>query len=386
MATKLTTAAFIEKARAVHGDTYDYSRVEYSTNSQAVTIICAVHGAFEQRAANHLLGRGCRECAALEIASKAIGIKRFVERARAVHGDKYDYSQTIYTVNRNRISIICTAHGAFSQFPALHLKGYGCPCCVSYGVSTAHFIEQARAVHGDKYDYSKVEYTRATGKVRIFCLTHGEFSQSARAHVRDGSGCPKCAHAAQGVAQRKTFQEFLESAATVHGLRYSYCNPTEEFTSKSLVAISCAIHGQFHQSGYLHIKGAGCPTCARLATASFFTRTNWLNQQKGRRATLYIVSVDSGEEDFFKVGITFRGVSRRFSGVMPYQFKTVATFKCYDAGRIFDLEHKLHKELRAFRYHPKFSFGGETECFSSILPILELLPPETFFLKNRTIK
>lgn len=37
------------------------------------------------------------------------------------------------------------------------------------------FIKQARNVHGDKYDYSKVEYVNSKTKICIICPIHGEF-------------------------------------------------------------------------------------------------------------------------------------------------------------------------------------------------------------------
>lgn len=53
------------------------------------------------------------------------------------------------------------------------------------------FLDKAYAVHGDKYDYSKVEYINASTKICIICPEHGEFWQTPMAHLR-GHGCPKC--------------------------------------------------------------------------------------------------------------------------------------------------------------------------------------------------
>lgn len=55
---KLTTEEFIARAKEVHGDKYDYSKVEYANKDAKVTIICPEHGPFEQKPHNHLMGNG----------------------------------------------------------------------------------------------------------------------------------------------------------------------------------------------------------------------------------------------------------------------------------------------------------------------------------------
>lgn len=56
------TKTWITKAINIHGDIYDYSLVEYTRSKDKVNINCKIHGVFEQRASNHLVGRGCPEC------------------------------------------------------------------------------------------------------------------------------------------------------------------------------------------------------------------------------------------------------------------------------------------------------------------------------------
>lgn len=119
--------------------------------------------------------------------------EQFIEEARQIHGDKYDYSKVVYLNNRTKICIICPEHGEFMQTPANHLKGQGCPFCVgNVKLTTEDFIQRARKVHGDKYDYSKVNYIKNSTKVCIICTEHGEFLQSTTRHLR-GAGCPFCA-------------------------------------------------------------------------------------------------------------------------------------------------------------------------------------------------
>lgn len=119
----------------------------------------------------------------------------FINRAKVIHGDKYDYSLTIYTKAKSKVKIICPVHGVFVQTPNNHvLGGYGCNQC-SYLSSTQDFIEKSVKIHGNKYDYSKVEYKNNKTHVIIVCHKHGEFIQEPRSHL-SGCGCPICKESA----------------------------------------------------------------------------------------------------------------------------------------------------------------------------------------------
>ena len=109
-----------------------------------------------------------------------------------MHGDKYDYSNVEYVNNDIKVCIICPIHGEFWQLPNAHLQGHGCcKCANNKKLTTEEFIEKAKEVHGDKYDYSKVEYINNKTKVIITCHIHGEFLQLPNAHLQ-GHGCDKC--------------------------------------------------------------------------------------------------------------------------------------------------------------------------------------------------
>ena len=116
----------------------------------------------------------------------------FIERARKTHGNKYDYSQVDYINNRTKVCIVCPIHGAFWQAPNNHMKGVGCQKCArKYKPTAQEFAERAREIHGDKYDYSNVDYKNARTKICIVCPEHGEFWQVPDSHLR-GYGCPRC--------------------------------------------------------------------------------------------------------------------------------------------------------------------------------------------------
>ena len=193
-----TTDEFIAKAKKIHGDKYDYSKVRYVDAKTKVCIICPEHGKFEQRPSGHLKGYGCPKCA-YEVKGKRrrSSLTNFIKKARKVHGDKYDYSKVDYVNSATKICIICPEHGEFLQTPDVHTRGHGCPKCKGDKISDIktstkeEFIKKTRKVHGDKYDYSKVDYVNNYTKVCIICPEHGEFYQKPFHHT-NGHGCPKC--------------------------------------------------------------------------------------------------------------------------------------------------------------------------------------------------
>lgn len=190
MSRRLTTEQFIGKAKFVHGDEYDYSKVVYTHSHSKVKIICKTHGEFEQIAKGHLQGDGCFKCKYLKFTST---IEQFIEKAKLVHGDLYDYSKVFYVGAKSKVKIVCKEHGEFEQTPRSHLKKQGCRKCSDLKrTSTAEqFIEKAKLVHCDLYDYSKVTYVNNKLKVKIICKIHGEFEQTANNHLR-GTGCSTC--------------------------------------------------------------------------------------------------------------------------------------------------------------------------------------------------
>lgn len=186
----MSTKQFIKKARAIHGNKYDYSKVNYINNREKITITCPEHGDFEQRGSGHLQGYGCKDCRKEKLTYTT---SKFIEKARAIHGDKYDYSKVNYKHSQIKVTITCPEHGDFEQNPTNHILGGNCPDCV-YGnrkLSLDRFIEKAKAIHGNKYNYDNFIYINAKTKGYITCIKHGNFEQIPNSHL-GGAGCPKC--------------------------------------------------------------------------------------------------------------------------------------------------------------------------------------------------
>lgn len=184
-----TLSQFIEEAVEVHGTKYDYSKVQYVNTYTKVIIVCPIHGEFEQTPKSHLRGYQCNKCT--REASK-LTTEEFITRAVKVHGDRYDYLGTTYKDMKTNVSVVCPIHGEFTQRPYDHLQGRGCKKCGGTNpLTTEEFIERAKQVHKNKYDYSKSKYILNDIKVEIVCHKHGSFWQSAHAHL-NGSGCSGC--------------------------------------------------------------------------------------------------------------------------------------------------------------------------------------------------
>ena len=191
---KKTTEEFIAEARVVHADRYDYSRVVYNGAHKKCDILCETHGAFQQPPNTHLKGKGCPACGG----SVKSTTDEFIEKARNLHGDQYNYSQLVYVNNSTKCEIVCKTHGVFRQTPNAHLSGRACPQCgiVSAAEKQAHtlltFVIKAESVHGDKYDYRDVRYTNTYTPCGIRCKIHGECKKLTPNNHLGGAGCPRC--------------------------------------------------------------------------------------------------------------------------------------------------------------------------------------------------
>ena len=215
----MSKETFIEKARRVHGDKYDYSKVSYSNCKDKVCIICPEHGEFWQTPDNHLQKKGCPVCRYISSGDKRrTSISDFINKANAVHNNKYDYSKANYITNRIKICITCPEHGDFWQTPDGHInKQAGCPYCSNnHKYSTEEFIEKAKIVWGDQYDFSQVEYNGTHNKVKVICRKHGEFWQTPH-NLLIGVGCKFCNES----KLERYIRQFLESQNIEYIYEYS---------------------------------------------------------------------------------------------------------------------------------------------------------------------
>jgi very-short-patch-repair endonuclease len=274
-----TTQQFIEEAIAVHGDVYDYSKVDYKNCEIKVIIFCKkCNQDFLQTPHSHLKGKRCFMC----YSNIKMNKETFTEKAREIHGfDKYNYDNVVYVNNKTDIIVNCIEHGEFITTPMTHLAGRGCRICFHKRITKTKekFIEEAINKHGDKYDYSKVNYVNDMTKVIFICKIHGEFEQIPRNHLTNG-GCKRCGIIAI-TGTKENFvnksldvhsKSFVDKSISLNSNKYDY-SLVEYKNRQTNVKIICKIHGVFMQAPSNHLNGAGCLKCSyidRTKTKEYF--------------------------------------------------------------------------------------------------------------------
>lgn len=264
MGKKSNTDEFIKKAIKIHEDKYNYSKVNYINSKSKIIIICKEHGDFEQCPGDHLKGRGCPDCGKLSQKNKVCSnLNEFIEKSIKLHGNKYDYSKVNYINAKKKIIIICKFHGDFIQRASSHLSGNGCSECVVL-LKTGNkidFITKSNEIHKNKYNYSKVKYIGCDEKVIIICKEHGKFLQSPYKHS-NGQGCKKCGSINMTEKRSSNTEEFIIKAIKIHGDVFNY-SKVKYVCNRDKVIIICKDHGDFKQIPNSHLSGQGCPKCTK---------------------------------------------------------------------------------------------------------------------------
>lgn len=192
MSKKKTTEEFVHEAILIHGNRFDYTKVVYINALTPVEIVCKEHGSFMLKPNSHLSKKtGCQNCSH----NKQKTLEEFVQESTKKHNSKYTYELlTEYHGLNYKGVITCKEHGPFEQLLGNHLhNGAGCPdCSGKKKKTTEEFIEKAKSIHGELYDYSKVVYTRKDEYVTIICKIHGEFQQTPNNHYNSVIGCNQC--------------------------------------------------------------------------------------------------------------------------------------------------------------------------------------------------
>lgn len=279
--------AFPLKAKDVHGDRYDYSKVEYQDHMTRVIIICKKHGEFTQAPRKHIEGSGCQKCG-VEQQENKINTEIFIDRSKKIHGDKYKYEQAVFINSKTKIKVQCELHGIFEILPHNHMKGVGCKKCadISNTKTTEDFIEQANNTHSGLYSYARVKYSGFKVQVDIICNKHGLFKISPSAQLR-GKGCQKCSIELRAAKQAKNTISFIDHANLVHDKKWDY-SKTHYVNTHTKVSIICHEHGAFEQTPASHLSGKGCPKCGfsssiesrKLKFSDFLERSNITHEDR----------------------------------------------------------------------------------------------------------
>jgi hypothetical protein len=268
--------------------------------------------------------------------------EEFLSQAINIHGNNFDYSKVNYDGKDKGVLIGCSTHGFFEQTPHNHLRGSGCRYCANNVKSdTETFVKKCLEKHDGAYSYERVDYRGAKSKVEITCKVHGYFTQTAGNHLH-GQGCPRC-------SKTQNKEDFIFKASNKHVGKYTYDNLVY-IDGQTSVEITCPIHGEFIQKPDAHLAGCGCPKC----------------KQSGYRINLqgniYILE----EEGITKVGITNRSVDTRLKEINrssgKHFIKKISI--CFEDGEVPKyLEKTLHNLLEKYKYVSDLNFDGYTETF-----------------------
>lgn len=250
----------------------------------------------------------------------------FIEKAKSLYGDRFDYTSTIYINSSTNVKIKCLTHGVeFSQHPRSHLLGYhGCPLCKSsHKKSDAYkdlgFFKKVLDVHQGKFEYFD-DYINSRTPIKIRCIKHNTiFLQKPSVHLRGFSKCPLCYQEKMQSVLGSTQEEFISKSIGIHGNRYDYTN-TEYLGSRVPVTITCKEHGDFDQVAYYHLAGNGCPKCTHVTPKSKseleileFVSSLGVDAKSGDRTLISPLEIDILIESH-KLAIEFNGLYWHSSG------------------------------------------------------------------------
>lgn len=273
MAIKKTTDEWIQDARLLWGDLYDYSQSEYVNSKQHVIVICQKHGPWKCHAGNHLNKnnpRGCPSCGRESQIQKAIKpLASFVLDAARVHGEKYDYSKSKYIGSKEYIDINCLKHGVFQQTPDSHInKQNGCPTCASEDAVENNLLSEFE-VDNRIYKISKGtvrvvagSYKGMNSKCIFECSEHGTFERITSSAMIGVHPCIKCS----GSSHRYTTREFEVKIQGLisNGITFK---PFEYKNQNTRITFICAEHGEFTKSAKDIQKRPNCPRCAYIKSS-----------------------------------------------------------------------------------------------------------------------
>lgn len=222
---------------------------------------------------------------------------QFIKESKSIHGNRYDYSLTEYKNNKQKVIIICKIHGQFKIRASSHtIQKHGCFQCglLSRTDFKEDFIEKSQKIHGNKYDYSSVNYISNKIPVEVICPIHGIFSIRPDSHIYGKQGCKMCGIKRRSIKHTKSHLEFFKECKQIHGDKYDY-SFSEYVNMKSKISIKCNIcKNIFIQVSDNHLYNkCGCPTCAgnkKSDTVSFILKSQKIHGNRYDYSKTYYVN------------------------------------------------------------------------------------------------
>lgn len=365
---KYSTEQMIQRFKNKHGETFDYSYVEYKNAKTKVKIKCLEHGVFEQTAHSHLSGNGCPKCA-----GKLLTEDVFLKRLSSKGFERVSYLSG-YINMTSKITFTCSEHGNFTSTPSHILKSKnGCRKCADQAIGTSlssgedKIKKNINATGVFKYIglvYNGHYCVNSKSVVTVECLKHGIVEERKYSSLLRSVGCHLCLLELQIEAKSYTQDDFIRKANEKHKFEYGYSNVVYQNSTES-VDVVCSEHGMFSVKATDHLQGQGCPNCRVFTNWSKEGYMKFVDKYYGGTSKLYVIRCYDQDEDFLKIGTTCRGLHARFSNnkSMPYSYDIIIE-KNMSGADVYDLEKLLLHKFKKSKYKPDIEFGGKTECLT----------------------
>ena len=468
MGKKVTTELFIERAKKIHGNKYVYARAVYVSAKEPIIITCPKkgHGDWPSTASNHLHKthpRGCPSCGG----SMSYTFKTFVQQAKKVHSDSFDYPQQELNNVKTKITVICKRNRHVRQQTAdSHLSGHGCKKCAdidnaakklvserdinkrlqvlckgSIGkvqlvvgsyvgmnkkaaiVCSEHGLQEERLMtttlsgghpcldcaqtrhfsgyssasakvvlekyFENKYHIAKFVYEGKQTPVTLSCKKHGTWTIQFSSYTTS-KGCPNClikeniASRSKGLrrsaeaTKTKRFKAWLRVCKNFHKDKYDYGNVTY-VNQKTEVQIGCPYHGDIWQTPDTH-KRSGCRYCADEELGGLYSQKYFLKYPERKRwpAALYYLKFSFKNHEWYKAGVTVSTLKNRFGLALAQgvsfeiiNLQHTDLFSAWKSETVIQSKHgdKFRETKMLQLLDASYLRLGHSECFSKKLPL-----------------
>ena len=281
-------------------------------------------------------------------------LKEVIADFKRVHGDRYDYSRVQYVNNRTKVEIICKEHGIFEQLPTHHKRGIGCRRCRSDTMTTPEntVILKCKKIHGSRYNYNDSVYLGQDKPFSFLCNNCCHTTTLSRTRLHVQGSHQGCDICSGNMPRKMNKELFLK--------RLFYRFPTREYGDFS----------SFIYSGNLVSGNITCEnnhkfvtTPNRLFSGCWCPSCADFSFDKSSPATLYYLSVNNGKT--FKIGITNRTVDKRFTAKDLKKIDIIKEWHFDDGETTYNLEQYILNFYKEFKYKGKnILSSGNTELFT----------------------
>lgn len=190
---KINQQEFLDRMDIIFGDTLLFTRSQYVNNSTGIIVTCPIHGEFSKIPSYLFNGDGCAKCRfdIRKANGETVRAPEVFFKNVKLRSPNLSFNNSVFKGHNDPIIVTCQKHGEFIVNEARNLLRHEqCELC-SQESKINHFINRSKEIHGDRYDYSKINSYYSKHKLTIICKKHGEFLMKPGSHL-NGKGCSKC--------------------------------------------------------------------------------------------------------------------------------------------------------------------------------------------------